>query len=203
MFDSPALGRLSLAETVQYFGSLRGRVGNGPGLSGKAMGSRSSRSTSTRLTLDRGVKPPKTGLDSYRVKHCPGLYLLVSATGHKSWKVMYRVNGKLVKETHPTFGPAEDAVRWARELKDKARTGVNPVAERREAADRAAANTVAAAVERWLAQCERGPEAKDRRRVPPDPRARRTAALGDRERELGERGAAGNVVDLPMRVATA
>lgn len=107
-----------------------------------------------QMILDRGIKPPKAGRATLRVKHCPGLYLQVSASGHMAWKAMYRVGGKLVKETHAAC-PVDAAVAWARGLKDRARDGGNPLAERRAAADAAAANTVAAAVERWLATCER------------------------------------------------
>jgi hypothetical protein len=77
-----------------------------------------------------------------------------------AWKAMYRMSGKLIKETldprrECPLAAVEDAVRWAEEAKAKAQRGINPVAERREAADRAAANTVAFAAERWLAICER------------------------------------------------
>jgi hypothetical protein len=39
-----------------------------------------------QMILDRGIKPPKTGRVSLRVKHCPGLYLEVSTSRHMSWK---------------------------------------------------------------------------------------------------------------------
>jgi integrase len=107
-----------------------------------------------QMILDRGIKPPKTGRLSLRVKHCPALYLQVSASGHMSWKSMYRVAGQQIKETH-AFCPVDVAVSWARGLHDKARGGGNPVAERRAAMERAALDTVGSAVERWLALCER------------------------------------------------
>jgi len=107
-----------------------------------------------QMILDNGIKPPKTGRVSLRVKHYKGLYLEVSASGNMAWKAMYRVGGKQIKETH-SFVPVDEAVTWARELHDKAREGGNPLAERRTEEERAAVNTVAAAVERYLAQCER------------------------------------------------
>ena len=107
-----------------------------------------------QMILDRGIKPPKAGRLSLRVKRCPGLYLQVSASGHMSWKVLYRVTGKQIKETR-AFCPVAEAVAWARALHDKARTGVNPLAERRAAAEVAGLNNVGSAAERWLATCER------------------------------------------------
>jgi integrase len=107
-----------------------------------------------QMTLDRGIKPPKTGRVSLRVKHCPGLYLEVSASGHMAWKAMYRAAGKQVKETR-ALCPVDEAVAWARTLHDRVRCGGNPLAERRAAAECTALNTVVAAVERWLAMCER------------------------------------------------
>jgi integrase len=107
-----------------------------------------------QMILDRGVAPPKTGRLSLRVKHQPGLYLQVSTSGHMSWKTLYRVAGKQIKETH-ALCPVAEAVEWARGLHDKARSGANPLAERRAAVERAALNSVAAAVERWLQVCER------------------------------------------------
>jgi len=113
-----------------------------------------------QMTLDRGIKPPKNDRVLLGVKHCPSLYLEVSPSGHMAWKAMYRVAGKQSKETldprhtRPLASVAE-AVAWARGLHDRARGGGNPRAERRAAAERAALNTVATAVERWLAMCER------------------------------------------------
>ena len=107
-----------------------------------------------QMILDNGVKLPKNGRTSLRVKHCKGLYLEVSASGNMAWKAMYRVGGKQIKETHD-FVPVDDAVTWARALHDKAKEGKNPLAERRAEEERAAANTVALAVGNWLIHCER------------------------------------------------
>jgi integrase len=107
-----------------------------------------------QMILDNGIRPPKTGRASLRVKHCKGLYLEVSASGNMAWKAMYRVGGKQIKETHD-FVPVDEAVTWARSLHDRARERRNPLAERRAEEERAAVNTVTVAVERYLAQCER------------------------------------------------
>jgi integrase len=107
-----------------------------------------------QMTLDNGIRPPKSGAVAYRVRHCKGLYLRVSHTGAASWAVMYRVgNGKLVKETLGKLRDlprVEDAVRRARASQDIARVGRDPVAERREAQAQADVRTLRPAVERWL-----------------------------------------------------
>jgi integrase len=107
----------------------------------------------TQLFLER-VSPPKTGRVEFWDKHQPGLCLRVSATGAKSWATMYRVNGKLIRETlgtHAEIPKVDEARRRALSSLEKARGGVSPVAERRRAAERAATNTVAAAVAKYLA----------------------------------------------------
>jgi integrase len=114
--------------------------------------------TVNQMILDRGMKPPKTGRDTWRVRQCPGLYLRVSASGGASWSVMYLVKGKQVKETLGTLADIpkmSEAVAFAVARKEQAAKGINPVAERRAAAESAAANTVTVAVERYLATCER------------------------------------------------
>jgi integrase len=71
---------------------------------------------------------------------------------------MYRVEGKTVMETIGALAkiPKVDAARQAaRDSMAKARMGNNPVAEKRTAAVRNTGNTVAAAVTRYLAQCDR------------------------------------------------
>jgi integrase len=111
-----------------------------------------------QMILDRGIKPPKAGRDTWRVKQCPGLYLRVSASAAASWSVIYRVTGKQVKET---LGPLADipkvseAVALAVARQEQARAGVHPVEQRRAATELAAANTLAGAVARYLARCER------------------------------------------------
>ena len=45
------------------------------------------------------LKPPATGRVEYWDSHLPGFGLRISETGRKTWVVMYRVGGKLVRET--------------------------------------------------------------------------------------------------------
>jgi integrase len=113
----------------------------------------------TQLFLGN-IRSPKAGRVEYWDTHQPGLFLRVSASGAKSWAIMYRVkgNGKQIKETLGTLTDipnVADARARALASMEQARAGVNPVAERRVAAERAAANTIAGAVERYLAACER------------------------------------------------
>lgn len=71
---------------------------------------------------------------------------------------MYRVGGKAVMQT---IGPAarlpqvDEARQLARDSMARAAAGENPVAEKRRAAARQAANTLAAAVGRYLEGCDR------------------------------------------------
>jgi len=112
----------------------------------------------SQMLLDRGIRPPKAGRETWRVKQCPGLYLRVSATGAASWFVMYRVAGKQFKETLGKLAAlpkVSEAVARAVARQEQARGGINPVAERRAATERAALNTVEAAVNRWFEQCDR------------------------------------------------
>jgi integrase len=111
----------------------------------------------TQLFLDR-ISLPKAGRIEYWDTHQKGLCLRLSATGARSWITMYRVNGKQVRETLGSLAQipkVDEARRRALASMQKARTGINPVEERRHAKARVATNTFAAAVERYLAQCER------------------------------------------------
>src|ERR1700742_3248646 len=109
----------------------------------------------TQMLLDNNtIRPPRTGRKTYRVRHCPSLYLMVTATGHKSWVLMLRpTGGKQLKETLGTVAAVprlDDAVAHAQALQAKARAGRNPKTERQAAAALAATNTVAAAVARYF-----------------------------------------------------
>jgi integrase len=81
------------------------------------------------------LKPPASGRVEYWDNHVPGFGLRVACTGRKTWVAMYRVDGKLVRET---VGPlavipsVAEARERARESLQKARAGKNPVAERRQ-----------------------------------------------------------------------
>jgi integrase len=112
-----------------------------------------------QLLLDRilagEVRPPKTGETYYRVKHCPSLGLRLPATGaaKASWRVMYRVRGKITKEVlgRATALNVAEAVARAEASKAQARQGINPVAARRAVADQAGpAGSVAAAADAWF-----------------------------------------------------
>jgi integrase len=111
-----------------------------------------------QMTLENGIKPPKSGAVTYRVKHLKGLYLRVSHTGAASWRVMYRVNGKLRNEVLGKLKDlprVEDAVKRAHTSQELARAGRDPVAERRGVTAKADGNTLRPAVELWLRAVER------------------------------------------------
>jgi hypothetical protein len=52
----------------------------------------------TQVAVER-LRPPATGRIEYFDTQLPAFGLRISATGRKSWIVMYRVGGKLVRET--------------------------------------------------------------------------------------------------------
>ena len=108
----------------------------------------------TQLAADR-LTPPKTGRVIHWDRTLPGFGLRITAKGAKSWVAMYRVNGKVVMETIgslakvPDIGDARDLARTSMR---KAGAGTHPVEEKRVAAARSAANTVQAAIDRYLAE---------------------------------------------------
>jgi hypothetical protein len=64
------------------------------------------------------IKPPASGRDEYFDALVPGLCLRVTNKGSKSWAVMYRLHGRLVRHTigkYPTFdvGDAREEARAA------------------------------------------------------------------------------------------
>jgi integrase len=80
------------------------------------------------------LKGPSSGRIEYWDRQLPGFGLRISETGRKTWVVMYRVGGKLVRETLGTAATTPnvtDARTRARESLQKAQAGVNPVEERR------------------------------------------------------------------------
>lgn len=90
----------------------------------------------TQPAVDR-LKPPTTGRVEHWDNQLPGFGLRISSTGRKSWIVMYRVSGKLVRETLGSVAVmpkvADARVRARASLQTAAR-GINPVIERRESA---------------------------------------------------------------------
>lgn len=75
------------------------------------------------------VKPPDAGRTEYWDGLLPGFGLCVASGGAKSWCLIYRVNGKQVRETlegrYPSLGLA-DARKVAREKMDAVQRGVDP-----------------------------------------------------------------------------
>jgi integrase len=113
----------------------------------------------TQIAVER-MAPPKTGRLVAWDTVLPAFGVRVSASGAKSWFVHYRVgggrNGKRVFETLGTLAripDVADARQAARDSLAKAEAGDNPVAEKK--AVTAAAITVVAAVDRYLAECDR------------------------------------------------
>jgi integrase len=108
----------------------------------------------TQLAVDR-LSAPKTGRVIYWDRLLPGFGLRLTANGAKSWVAMYRVAGKPVMETIGSLAKVpkvDDARGLARASMQKAEGGTHPVEEKRIEAARSAANTVGAAIERYLAE---------------------------------------------------
>jgi integrase len=111
------------------------------------------------------LKPPTSGRREVWDAQLPGFGLRISASGLKTWQAFYRVDGKMVREKLGSLAQIPD-VRAARELArqsmTKARTGAHPVEERRrkeederhqaEAEESRKRNTVAAVIDRYLAE---------------------------------------------------
>jgi integrase len=111
----------------------------------------------TQLAAEK-LAPPPTGRIVYWDRHLPGFGVRITATGAKSWVAMYRVNGRTVMETIASIAKlprVDDARQAARESMAKAATGDHPVREKRVQAVRSAANTCKAAIDRYLAECDR------------------------------------------------
>jgi len=88
----------------------------------------------TQTAIDK-LPPPATGRIEYWDRHLPGFGLRIAHSGRKTWLAMYRVDGKLVRETIGTVAlipNVADARDRARQSMTAAQAGRNPVAERRE-----------------------------------------------------------------------
>jgi hypothetical protein len=108
----------------------------------------------TQLVAER-FKPPKKGRIIHWDALVPGFGLRITDKGARSWVAMYRVNGKPVMQTLGSLAlipKVDDARQRAREAIIAARSGVNPVEEKRaeEAAAKAELMTFAAVAERWM-----------------------------------------------------
>jgi len=104
------------------------------------------RSNLTQLVVDRLKSPPEGGSATYWDKTLPGFGVRVSKT-RKTWVALYRVNGKPVMQTLGTTAHVpqlKDARDAARSAMNKAKAGINPVEERRAAAEAAKAAKIAA-----------------------------------------------------------
>ena len=119
----------------------------------------------TQLAAEKLAAPP-IGRIVYWDRHLPGFGVRITASGAKSWVAMYRVNGKPVMETIGSIARVprvDDARQAARDSMAKAATGDHPVREKRIKAVRSATNTCKAAVDRYLAECDRNLKPKTAR----------------------------------------
>jgi integrase len=118
----------------------------------------------TQAAVER-LKPPATGRLEVWDSQLPGFGLRISSSGHKTWQVLYRVDGKMVREklgTQAQIPNVADARKLAQRSMLRARSGAHPVEERRkrkeeerhqaEAAEARKRNTLAAAINRYLAE---------------------------------------------------
>jgi integrase len=119
----------------------------------------------TQLAAEK-LAPPPSGRVVYWDRHLPGFGVRITASGAKSWVAMYRVRGKPVMETIGSLAKVprvDDARQAARESMARAAVGEHPVREKRIDAVRSAANTCKAAMDRYLAQCDRNLKPKTAR----------------------------------------
>jgi integrase len=111
------------------------------------------------------LKPPMRGRIEVWDSQLPGFGLRISDTGRKTWQAFYRVGGKMVREKLGTLAQIQNvagARELARQSMTKARSGAHPVEDRRrreeeercqaEAEEARRKNTLAAAIDRYLAE---------------------------------------------------
>ena len=111
----------------------------------------------TQIAVER-LKPPASGEVEYWDNQCPGFGLRIRAPkangqSRKTWQAMYRVNGKLVRETIGTLATlpsVADARKLARDSLQKAHQGINPVDAKHHKEPEA--ETFAAVFERYFRQ---------------------------------------------------
>lgn len=97
------------------------------------------------------IKPPASGRDEYFDALVPGLCLRVTDKGSKSWAIMYRLHGRLVRHTlgkYPTFDLG-DAREEARAALRQVERGEDPRAAKAERAARMA-DTVKATADEFI-----------------------------------------------------
>jgi integrase len=120
----------------------------------------------TQLAADK-IAPPPAGRVVYWDRVLPGFGLRVTSNGARSWIASYRLaDGRKVMETIAPIArlpKVDDARQAARASMEKAASGDNPVAEKRALAGRAATNSVAASVARYLEHCDRNLKPKTAR----------------------------------------
>ena len=118
----------------------------------------------TQAAVER-LKPPTSGRIEVWDSQLPGFGLRISDTGRKTWQAFYRVQRRMVREKLGTVAqiPNVAAAReLARQSMTKARSGANPVEDRRrkeeeerhqtEAEETRKKNTLAASIDRYLGE---------------------------------------------------
>jgi integrase len=118
----------------------------------------------TQAAVER-LKPPSSGRIEVWDSQLPGFGVRISDTGRKTWQAFYRVDRRMVREKLGTLAQipnVADARELARKSMTKARTGANPVEDRRreedkerrlaEAEEFRRKNTLAAVIDRYLAE---------------------------------------------------
>src|SRR5271155_1474694 len=118
----------------------------------------------TQVAVER-LKPPASGRIEVWDSQLPGFGLRISETGRKTWQAFYRVERRMVREKLGTLAQipnVADARELARQSMTRARTGENPVEDRRrkeeeerrqsEAEEVCRKSTLAAVIDRYLAE---------------------------------------------------
>jgi integrase len=118
----------------------------------------------TQVAVER-LKPPASGRIEVWDSQLPGFGLRISETGRKTWQAFYRVERRIVREKLGTLAQipnVADARELARQSMTKARTGGNPVDDRRrkeeeercqsEAEELRRKSTLATVIDRYLAE---------------------------------------------------
>lgn len=115
----------------------------------------------TQAAVDK-LKAPKGARIEYWDNQLPGFGLRIAPSGRKSWVALYRVNGRLVRETIGTVGlipNVAEARDRARESLRQVERGIHPIEARRASEEAAmiaeaqgAANTFNAVADRFVTE---------------------------------------------------